>query len=59
MRPTVAPEKGVLHNKRSHPVYIQYGSETLVVPPRGRVRNVVFSRLGRLPVNVVKLRPAK
>lgn len=56
---TIMPEKrdnrvmGMIISRKDHPVYLSYNGEGLVVPPRGKKKNINKNLLGALPKNVV------
>lgn len=55
----IVPEKrdnrvmGMIISRKDHPIYLSYNGEGLVVPPRGKKKNINKNLLGALPKNVV------
>lgn len=55
----IVPEKrdnrvmGMIISRKDHPVYLSYNGEGLVVPPRGKKKNINKNLLGALPKNVI------
>lgn len=48
--------KGLM-SRLNHPVTITYGEDTIVIPPRGRIKKVNPAMLGTLPKGVIVYDP--
>jgi hypothetical protein len=48
-----------LQSRSKFPIRVQYGNETLNIPPQGRAEGLIESLIGAIPDGVVVLKPTQ